>query len=151
MSRIERIRLSFARERAAAEAMLLWDQAPQTCRAVVAALPLAGESHHAIYSGSECVLVLDEVIHLPAENACADVAKGDVAFCWLAAGSHYGVDHDLAEICWFYDLDAGPRMHEGPVAVNVFARIRPPAEAFLAVCRRMRREGVKPVRVEAVQ
>jgi len=107
-------------------------------------------SHHGIYSGSECVFLLDRVLRLPAENATSKVRKGDVAFTWMAAGSAYGVGKDFAEICWFYDLDAEPRMWEGPVPVNVFARIVPPAEDFFAVCYRMRREGVKPLTVEFV-
>lgn len=38
---------------------------------------------------------------------------------------------------------------EGPFAVNVFDRIVEPAHAFHAICRRIRREGVKPIRIEA--
>jgi hypothetical protein len=113
-------------------------------------LPLSGEAHHAIYSGSECVLILPEVVRLPPENSITKVAPGDVAFVWFAAGSAYGVASDFAEICWFYDLDAEPRMWEGPVPVNVFARIIQPADAFFAVCRRMRREGVKQLLVDIV-
>jgi hypothetical protein len=57
---------------------------------------------------------------------------------------------DFAEICWFYDLDAEPRMWEGPVPVSIFARIIEPANEFYAVCRRMRREGVKTLSMEMV-
>jgi hypothetical protein len=146
-----RIRLVFPAEHVAAEAELLWDQAPQVCRELVARLPFSGTTHHAIYSGSECVLLLDEVLRLDAENATADTRKGDVAFAWMAAGSHYGVTADFAEICWFYDVDGAPRMWEGPVPVSVFARIVEPADAFFTVCRRMRRVGIKPFRVELVE
>ena len=146
-----RIRFSFTAEQAAAEAELLTDLAPRTCAAILRRLPLQGTVHHAIYSGSECVLLLDEVLRLGAENATSQVAPGDVAFAWMQAGSSYGVTADFAEICWFYDRDAQPRMWEGPVAVNVFGRIVEPATAFYAVCRRIRREGVKPMLVEVVQ
>jgi len=145
------IRLSFPEEQASAEAELLYREAPQTCEAIVRLLPIVGTAHHAIYSGSECVVLLDEVLYLPQENATHKVTRGDVGFCWMAAGSFYGVTADFAEICWFYDFDAEPRMWEGPVAVNRFARIVEPAEAFYAVCRRMRREGVKPVRVDLLE
>lgn len=37
-------------------------------------------------------------------------------------------------------------MPEGPIAVNVFARLHD-ADAFLAVCRRMRLEGAKRVEI----
>jgi hypothetical protein len=47
-----------------------------------------------------------------------------------------------------YDYDARPSMWEGPVEVNVFARIVEPVDAFYAMGRRLRREGVKPLTVE---
>jgi hypothetical protein len=96
-------------------------------------------------------LVLPEVIRLAPENAYSKVTRGEVAFTWFAAGSAYGVARDFAEIIWFYDLDAEPRMWEGPVAVNVFARIVEPAEHFYSTCRRMRTEGVKPCQIEIVR
>jgi Protein of unknown function (DUF3830) len=144
-----RIRLSFTQDNVSAEAELLMEEAPATCQALLRLLPLAGVSHHAIYSGSECVLLLDQVLRLPAENATTKVTRGEVAFTWMAAGSKYGVHSDFSEICWFYDIDAEPRMWEGPTPVNVFARIVEPADSFYAVCRRMRREGVKPLAVLA--
>lgn len=142
------LRLSFREERASAQAELLWDKAPRTCETLSRVMPIVGFAHHAIYSGSECVVLLDEVLRLEAENGFYRVARGDVAFAWMAAGSSYGVNSDFSEICWFYDIDAAPRMWEGPVAVNVFARILEPAEEFYAVCRRMRRDGVKPIVLE---
>lgn len=99
--------------------------------------------------GSKSVLVLDHVLKLDKENATSNVRRGDLAFTWMAAGSGYGVTSDFAELCWFYDHDARPSMWEGPVEVNVFARIVEPADDFYAVCRRIRREGVKPLIVEA--
>jgi hypothetical protein len=41
----------------------------------------------------------------------------------VAKGSGFGITESYSEICWFYDLDAVPSMPEGPIAVNVFARI----------------------------
>jgi Protein of unknown function (DUF3830) len=148
MNRPPAIQLRFVEEEAAASAVLLWERAPQTCAAIVARLPVEGEAHHAIYSGSECVHVFKESLQLEKEHATSRVQKGQVGFAWLAAGSAYGVEVDISEICWFYDLDAQPRMWEGPVEVNIFAEIREPAAAFYAACRRMRREGVKPIRIE---
>jgi hypothetical protein len=150
MSLVSHIRFSFSRQQASAEAELLWNPAAQTCEALLKLLPLSGESHHAIYSGSECCLILPRVLRLAPENATIKVTPGDVAFAWFTAGSAYGVASDFAEICWFYDFDAEPRMWSGPVPVNVFARIVQPADAFFAVCRSMRREGVKPLVVDIV-
>jgi hypothetical protein len=148
MNRPAAIHLRFTGCGAAARAVLLWDKAPVTCAAVVNLLPVSGSAHHAIYSGSECVHLLQEPLQIEKEHATSLVTKGQVAFAWLAAGCAYGVEHDLAEICWFYDIDAQPRMWEGPVDVNVFAEIRDSATEFYAMCRRMRREGVKPIRIE---
>jgi hypothetical protein len=147
---IRRLRLSFPDERAIAVADLLWNIAPKTCESISALLPLSGRSHHAIYSGSECVLLLDSVLRLKQENATSSVSRGDIGFTWMAAGSSYGVNRDFAEICWFYDLDAAPRMWEGPVSVNLFARIVGPAEEFYKACYRMRRDGAKSLEIEAI-
>lgn len=143
-----RIRLSFEKEGVSAEAQLLRREAPETCEAISRRLPLSGLSHHAIYSGSECVLLLPEVMKVEPENATTKVTRGEIAFTWMAAGSHFGVTDEFAEICWFYDLDAEPRMWEGPVPVSIFARIIEPANGFYEVCRRMRREGVKLLKLE---
>ena len=148
MKRRAFIELTFVDVPATARARLLWDVAPITCAAVLGCLPSDGEAHHAIYSGSECVHVLNQVQRIGPENATFRVRKGQVAFTWMSAGSAYGVDRDFAEICWFYDLDAQPRMWEGPVEVNIFAEIVGEAREFYAVCRRMRREGAKPMRIE---
>jgi hypothetical protein len=150
MSRPNQIRLSFDGTDAACVATMLWEAAPRTCAAVVGLLPIRAMVHQAIYSGSESVLVLPQLLKLDKENATSDVRRGDLAFIWIAAGSSYGITEDFAELCWFYDHDARPSMWEGPALVNVFARIVEPADAFYAMCRRIRREGVKPLTVEAL-
>ncbi|MFN0055853.1 MAG: DUF3830 family protein [Planctomycetales bacterium] len=145
------LRLSFPEAGASALADLLWDAAPQTCAAVVSLLPTRGVAHQAIYSGSETVMRLEQLTKLDKEHATWEVRRGDLAFTWIAAGSAYNVNEDFAELCWFYDHDARPSMWEGPVAVNVFARIVEPADAFYQMCRRIRREGIKPITVEVFQ
>ena len=143
-----RIRLTFETEGVSALAVLREEEAPQTCAAVWEALPARGEAHHAIYSGSECVLVLPQQVRVPPENATSEVTPGDVGFTWFAPGASWVVEREFAEVCWFYDRDARPSMPEGPVPVNLFARITEGAEPFYAVCRRMRREGVKAFAIE---
>jgi hypothetical protein len=146
-----RLRLTFLTEDVSALAELREEEAPETCEAVWAALSVRGEAHHAIYSGSECVLLLPEIVRLPPENATYDVSPGDVGFAWFQIGASWVVDREFSEICWFYDRDARPTMPEGPTPVNLFARVTEGAEAFYAVCRRMRREGVKPFSIERVE
>jgi hypothetical protein len=138
----------FVDEGVAARASLLRERAPETCAAVVGALPAAGLARHGVYSGSEVYLILPEVLTPPREHATTIVGPGDVGFLTVAKGSGYGIDEDYSEVCWFYDLDATPSMPEGPIAVNIFARLHD-AEAFFALCRRMRLEGAKRVEIAA--
>ena len=57
----------------------------------------------------------------------------------------------FAELCWFYDRDAVPSMPDGPVPVNIFGKFTEGFDEFGAVCRRMRREGVKRIEVTIVK
>ena len=136
----------FPDEGATASARLLREQAPETCRAVLDALPAAGAARHGIYSGSEVYLILPVLLAPPREHATTIVGPGDVGFLTVEKGSGYGIEEDYSEVCWFYDLDATPSMPEGPIAVNVFAQLYD-ADAFYAVCRRMRLEGAKRVEI----
>jgi hypothetical protein len=143
-----RIRLTFLDEGVSAEAELLEDQAPKTCRAVWERLPIEGEGGHAVYSGSEIVFLIPKNIVIEPENQTSRVLPGDVAYYHVPPGVLHGYADGVSEFCWFYDRDARPSMPDGPVAVNLFARIVGNTDAFYAVCRRIRREGVKRVRVE---
>lgn len=144
------IRFTFLQTGETALAMLLERDAPQTCRAVLNSLPVAGVAHHAAYSGSEAVLVLPDRLRVPPEHATYNVFTGDVGFTWFAAGSAHGVAKEFAELCWFYDADARPSMHEGPCAVSIFARLSGDTHAFYARCRAMRRTGVTGLLVDRV-
>jgi hypothetical protein len=137
---------SFPEEGVMAPARLLREQAPETCRAVLETLPAAGSARHGIFSGSEVYLVLPVLLAPPREHATTIVGPGDVGFLTVEKGSGYGIEESYSEICWFYDLDATPSMPEGPIAVNVFARLYD-ADTFFAVCRRMRLEGAKRVEI----
>jgi len=136
----------FLDEDVAAPALLLREQAPETCREVWNALPASGLARHGIYSGSEVYLVLPTLLAAPREHATTIVGPGDVGFLTVEKGSGYGIEEGYSEVCWFYDLDATPSMPEGPIAVNVFAQLDD-ADAFFAVCRRMRMEGAKRLEV----
>ena len=110
------------------------------------ALPAVGSARHGIYSGSEVYLVLPVLLAPPREHATTIVGPGDVGFLTVEKGLGYGIEEDYSEVCWFYDFDATPSMPEGPIAVNVFARLYD-ADAFFAVCRSMRLEGAKKVEI----
>ena len=136
----------FVDEGVAATARLLEEEAPETCSAVWDVLPVSGLGRHGIYSGSEVYLILPAQLTVPREHATTIVGAGDVGFLTVEMGSGYGIEEGYSEVCWFYDLDATPSMPEGPIAVNVFARLHD-ADAFFAVCRRMRLEGATTVEI----
>ena len=96
--------------------------------------------------GERVYLVLPVLLSPPREHATTIVGAGDVGFLTVEKGSGYGIEEDYSEICWFYDLDATPSMPEGPIAVNVFARLHD-ADAFFSLCRRMRLEGAKRLEI----
>lgn len=143
----KRIRLTFINDNVFAIAEMLEDQAPKTCSAVLAALPQSGEAHHATYSGSETVLILDRDLGIGMENATIRVIPGDVAYTRFEGGTLYGYPETISEIAVFYDRDAVPSMPNGPVPMNIFGRITEGLEEFAAICRQMRRTGVKPLAI----
>ncbi len=143
------IRFSFVEEGVSATAELDHSRAAETATGILAALPIDAEAFHGIYSGSEVACLIDPDIRLPTENATSRVVPGDIGYYCQEGGRWLGYPDDLAEICWFYDRDAVPSTPEGPVAVNVFGRFTPGWEEFAAVCRRMRVEGTKRIRIES--
>lgn len=145
-----RISITFVDEGVTAIAELLEEQAPRTIAAVLSALPQAGEAHHATYSGSEVAFILDRDLGLGMENATSKVLPRDLAYTRFEGGVMYGFPTSFSELCWFYDRDAVPSMPDGPVPVNIFATFTEGFEEFAAVCRRMRREGVKKIEVKVI-
>lgn len=143
-----RLRLFFPDESATAFAELLEDDAPQTCRVIWKSLPLEGELIHGQWSGPETYLVIDPSVRIDPEHQTARTAPGDVGYYRVDGGRLVGWPDDLSELAFFYDRGAVPSMITGPVAVNLFARIVDGLEGFAAMCRRIRREGVKRFRID---
>jgi hypothetical protein len=145
-----RIRLTFVDEGISAEADMLDHLAPRTCQGIWDRLPVQGEVVHAIYSGSEIVYHFPKMVSLPDENQTSRVLPGDIAYFAMKGGRSFFYPEDFSEICWFYDRDACPSCADGPVQVNVFARIAGDLGPFYEVCRRIRREGFKILRFSRV-
>ena len=141
------IELRYVDEDIAVRTRLLEDDMPRTCSELVRNLPLEGTATHARYSGSEVAMLLPTSIRITREKATCAVLPGDVAYVWLNRDDHYGLDDDVSEICWFYDRDCCPRMAEGIVRVNVFARIETDAAEFYKASADTRIAGVKTVRI----
>ncbi|HUU42488.1 MAG TPA: DUF3830 family protein [Planctomycetota bacterium] len=147
---IKHIEIRFVDAGVAARAVLLMEEMPRTCKELLKHLPLEGTATHARYSGSEVATIISNDIRIEREKATCAVLPGDVAYVWLNRDDHYGLDSDVAEICWFYDRDARPQMFEGPVRVNVFARIVGETDKFYEMCADTRISGVKKVRISLV-
>lgn len=145
------IRLIFTGENISIRAELLEQQAPKTCQALWDRLPFEGDAVHAIYSGSEIAFFIPPDIILEPENQTSRTIPGDVAYYHHPPGKTYGWLEGISEIAWFYDRDGRPTMPDGPVLMNIFARIVGDPAEFYAVCYRMRREGAKTFRVERIE
>jgi hypothetical protein len=141
------IELEFVELKIKTRARLLEVEMPRTCNELVKHLPLENIATHARYSGSEVAMLLSTDIKIGREKATSAVQTGDVAYVWLNRDDHYGLDDDVSEICWFYDKDSTPTMAEGPVRVNVFARIEGDAKDFYKASADTRITGVKYVRI----
>ena len=145
------IELEFIDQKIKVRAKLLEEEMPRTCSELVKYLPLESIATHARYSGSEVAMLLSTEIKIGREKATCAVQTGDIAYVWLNRDDHYGLDDDVSEICWFYDKDSTPTMAEGPVRVNVFARIEGDAEEFYKASADTRITGVKNVRLSLIE
>ena len=145
---VEHIRLVFPEENVIAVARLLEAQAPDTCGTIWEHLPFEGELIHGQWSGPEAYLLIDPSIRIGPENQTVHTLPGDVGYYSLAGGRLIDWPEDMAELAFIYGRGARPSMIDGPVKVNVFARIEENLEGFADTCRRLRTEGVKAFRVE---
>ena len=145
------IELEFVEQKIKARARLLEEEMPRSCTELVKHLPLESIATHARYSGSEVAMLLSTDIKIGREKATCAVQTGDIAYVWLNQDDHYGLDDDVSEICWFYDKDSCPTMAEGPVRVNVFARIEGDAQEFYKASADTRITGVKNVRISLIE
>jgi hypothetical protein len=145
------ILITFVEERVSVRALLLEDQAPRTCETVLRRLPFAGKASHAAYSGTIVALHIDPSIDVDEENATTCIQTGDVMFTHYRPGFRHGHPEPVSEIYWAYDRYARPTIPGQwvPATANVFGRIVGDPSAFYEVCRRIRKEGVKPLEIKA--
>lgn len=145
------IELVVESEGVVARAELLEAQAPCTCQIVWDMLPITGFFHHAIYSGSELALILPNYIEMGLENATSTLLPWEIGFASLKREDYFDVEQDFSEICFFYDRNGGPRMLDGLVKVNLFARFVSGQEELFRLCLRMRKEGQKKFTIQRVE
>ena len=143
-----KVKLTGARDGVTVVAALLAEEAPRTCERIWSELPLEGELHHAIWSGPETYLLIDPAIRIGPEHQTVHPLPGEIGYYTLEGGQQIGWPDDISEIAFFYGRGARPSMPNGPVAVNLFARIVENLDGFAAFCGRIKREGLKSLRVE---
>ena len=132
-----------------ARAVLLEGQAPKTCAAVWACLPIAVTAGHGAYSGTIVGVRLPPEVIVSEENATTCVQTGDVMFTHYEPNTRHGYPAGLSEIYWAYDRYARPHVPGQwvPAIANVFARIIGEPADFYAVCRRIQQEGLKLIEI----
>ena len=145
---MRRLRLVFSAENVVSVAELLENEAPRTCRRIWEALPFEGELLHAMWSGPETYLPIDPSIRIDPEHQTTHPLPGEIGFYAIDGGVLIDWPNAMAELAFFYGRGARPSMPVGPIAMNVFARIVENFEGFESVCARIRKEGVKILRVE---
>jgi hypothetical protein len=145
---VGRLRLLFPSENVVALAELLEQEAPRTCRRIWEALPFEGELHHAMWSGPETYLPIDPSLRIEAEHQTKHPLPGEIGFYAIDGGILMDWPEDMAELAFFYGRGSKPSMPDGPVAMNIFARIVENLAGFQGVCARIRKEGLKRLRVE---
>ena len=94
---------------------LLWEAAPRTCAALLAAMPDGTEvmSCHARHSGAEALFLTPEVIRdVGDENTTLDYEVGDFLFGYEPKGICQHASEDASEVAWIYHGAAFPRRWE---------------------------------------
>ena len=144
-----RIRLHFPADGVEVFAPLLQSEAPETCRIIGDRLPFEGDLTHGRWSGPEAYLLIDPTIRIPPENQTLQYLARRHRLL-LAEGRQ--VLRLAGTTCrsspFIYGRGARPSMMDGPIKVNIFARIDENLEGFAEMCARLHTEGVKPFRVE---
>jgi len=135
-----------------AVAILLEAEAPKTCDLVWNLLPISAYFTHAIYSGPEVAMILPDYHEIEPENATAVVLPWEIFFASLLAKDYKDVQQDFSELAFFYDRNTGPRMLDGLVKVNIFAKFVTGHDQLLETCLRIRKgEGKKEFLIRRAQ
>lgn len=142
---MKQIKLTFPKRNVSAIAELHGDLAPETCSAVLEALPHKGKAYHAKWSGNE-IWTSFRVKNLTArENETILPSPGEV-FLFRVPGAE---KTDPFHLAVFYGraVCSGPT---GPHAGTHFATITKGFNDFRKACEALYREGAEEIVVETV-
>jgi len=128
-------------------ATLLEDEAPKTCKAVSASLPIENKVIHAKWAGDE-IFFDGFPLHgeLEYENATNDIKPGDVAVISTQAYLP-SLGKGKTSFCIFYGKSRPRKAVDETVDVNVFARIDD-IEKITEIARRVRFSGSEKILIK---
>jgi hypothetical protein len=145
----KRIVFSFPDDGVSAEAELLEEAAPATCRLVWERLPIENRTLHGMYSGREVFVMVDPAQAVAAENLVNLPLPGEVLYFHQEGGVFVEADDAYAEVCVIYGRGVQLRGEGGaPTFANLFARLIGDWSAFAEICRRVRSEGPRRLHIE---
>jgi hypothetical protein len=143
-----RIILSFPEENVSASAELLGEVAPETCRFIWERLPMEGQTIHGMYSGAEIFLFVDPPASLPPENQVNMPLPGELLYFYQEGGVFVDAPRSYAEVCVVYGRSVQLKGEGGvPTFASLFARLTGDWAEFGELCRRVRYEGPKRLRI----
>jgi len=159
-----KISLTYTKCGTTAVAELLDDDAPVTCEALWQALatPAVNWGVHAMYVGREVAFDLPhgsrlaDPLSLPPENQTLFPLPGEICFKYFRArelaGPGIGNPHsdDVNDLIIIYGRNARLFSTQGWIPCNLIARITENLDAFAEVSARIRKEGIKELRVARV-
>jgi hypothetical protein len=147
MSKLRNVLLKF--ERGGQVSASLLDEAPETCNALVASLPLELTLMHAMWAGEE-IFTNDIPIHseLKGENEMNEMKGGEVGLISPLVHRHLP-RKDYVPFCIFYGKGRARKGVDETIEVNVCARINDQDLGMLKrIGSRIRTQGTEKVRIE---
>jgi len=144
------IRVSLTRRGVSCVALLLEDEAPRTCAALIARMPIEAPAWHSKTSYAEVYSLFPADERLPLENPCFAPLPGDLVYFSLARSSFPKADprvRDLGEhtelscIGSFYERHSVHRTESGLVPGSRFAELVGDAEEWRAACHSLLTHG----------
>lgn len=136
---------------------MLWDEAPETCKAVWDALPLVQPVFHGRRSGKEVFILTDPLPVPEAENSTAVGHTGDVFFLRLPptwSDDHQDFnrsDKGVFDMAFIYGEDALLRGPNEVLSGNLFGRIVEGLEEFSSACEEIWLHGTQDLAMERIE
>jgi hypothetical protein len=152
------IKITFTENGISAEAALLKDKAPETCRLLWEALtqPFEGYAIHAMFTGRELSFPIApdridrKALDLPPENQIVFPIPGDLVWNAYHPYQWQGVPHPVYDFGIYYGRDCRILLPVGWRPSNHFGCITKNLEPFAETAARCQTEGRKQLRIERI-